>query len=606
MKWLLLFLSVSVNAATYTVTDYGAVADVTSTTVTTTAGSYTATTASGLGAGAINKIINIYGGGAPTDSNHRLDLVAQITNVSGTTISLNRPAGYSTNSAVAYYGTCSSTGFQSAINLAGVGDTVAVPAGSYLVIPPVWNTNWLQGTTRFNESAVTISKSGISIVGTSTPILVGNGAFQLTLDGSVYRGHMFNLAGPFTNGMSSKLTIDGFTMDGKVAVGRTSDQGFPANVVTGDGWDITHDAIWVGGSALPFATNTAILNCNFQNWRGEMLKSSLDERTGDLYGITNCVFRNGNASGNNIQFGHSISGCTFTNLDIAMESYMSTPTVPSYFLNNSVTNCRAGIVIQGALTTRQPTQPYLVANNVFQSTDASVGVGPSENLTIRSNYFHSQLYGLQTGISGGQGNVTISNIVFVGNVASNLETYILIASGKNMYITNNFLKGGYGSSHFGDQQILGGSSNIWYVGNSAVSVRSGLESNPASSMFPWDDPSNNWSAKSEDDFFGTTNGINYAAGRPHQLNDLHANTKLWLVNTNAAAIPVGAQLVITNSEGADHTIYLAPTATSPLATIANGSYLTAYWSGSSWSTNAHVSGISGNLVINGNLIIQGQ
>lgn len=587
MKWLIpLLVCFQANAATILVTDYGAVGDVASTTVTTTAGSYSATTASGLGAGAIGKIISITSAGAATSGGYRQDLVAQITNVSGTTISLNRPALSSTNSATAIYGTCSSTGIQAAINLAGNGDIVSIPAGNYLVIPPVWNTNWLLGTSRFNEAAVTIRKGGIRIVGTGNPTLTGNGAFQLS-GGAVYRGYIFALYGPFTNNYDQTLSFEDMTWDGGVARGRTDDQGFPAWVDSGDGWDVTHGALLIhgDGGSPPFCTNNLFLNVRLQHWRGEMLKSGYDFVTGDFYGLTNCYFYDGNASGMNIQYGGAIVGCTFTNLIIAQENSIGGSTIPSYFLNNLITNVYQGMTVQGGATNRLPFQPYLIQGNEWETDQASIQIGPAQNVTIRSNYFHDVAIGILPGSAGGQGALNISNIVVVGNTASNIESLILVYDGSHIFATNNFMHGGLGASHFGDG--LAGNGSIFFDGNTLVSGRGGLEWSASVTQWPLDLPSNNFPWKQYDDGSGVTNTLSYRYGLRHWFNTTHANTKVLFDNSSPTRVPPGATMIASNSTATTVTAWLN-TNHSTIVSLAQNQSVTGYWNGSGWQTNEYV------------------
>lgn len=587
--FILLLVALRAGAATLNVTNYGVLGDtIITNTFNTVSNSAVVTTTGILSASDVGKVISIFGAGPkPGPTNYNSDVIAVIQSVSAATnITLDRVVSNTTNGAYSIYGTLCSTGFQACINAASGGDTISIPAGKYLLIPQaIVATNYV-GTDSTQLPAVTISKGGLRFVGAgaTNTILYGNGAWRLYPE-YVVRGFIFMVNGPITNSYELPFSFQDLTMDGGVIRGRTDYQGFPANN-NGDGWDVTHGAYIVRGVSPPFHTNTAFVNCNFQHWRGEMLKTVYDYQSSNFIGFTNCQFIDGNASALNWQIGgHVIEGCTFTNTKIVMEFYSSVSLLPCYFQNNNVTNCSSGVTVTGAMTNRQPQASYTIRNNTFNVLQWGVNAAVAQNVIVSSNYFNNLQEPLIVGGGGGQGNAANSNIVFINNLCSNAQQMVLIYQGSHIYVTNNYIHGGFPSAEFSNSGGQPSQGNTFFYNNTAVSVRGGLSFPASSTLLPYDDPSNQFPPKLYDDFFGFTNLVSYDFGYRQNIRTPHANSVWKLDDVTPSQIPPGATMLVSNITGATITVFRS-TATPVTDSIINNRFLYYYWTGAQWSTNA--------------------
>ena len=352
------------------VTDYGAKGDAVQTLASTVQGStmVTLSPANRLGAGDAGKIIELFGAGPTTSGTNCQDLIAVIQAVQNpTTVTISVPAGQTASGIRCTFGTQNAAAFQSCIDAAtGTNTDILVPAGTYLLIPPkVFDPTFVMPNSSVSAPAITIAKGGLRILGTdpAQSILLGNGAWQLRTN-YVHRGWIFWLQGPVTNN-PGPMIFENLTMDGGVQQGHTpGDSGGPqARATDGGGWDITHDAV-VDVGPPPTHPDKRFVNCRFVHWRGEMVKSVTTYDSGMIL-VTNCSFIDGNGSGYNFCWTpHLITGCFFSNLDIAMEYYVGTMKSASVFENSTLINLRQGIVLEGARV-GQPSPGYTIQGNQF-------------------------------------------------------------------------------------------------------------------------------------------------------------------------------------------------------------------------------------------------
>jgi hypothetical protein len=584
---LMLVLQESVGRAqqSLNVTNYGAFGDAAWIAVNCVSNSYTVTTTNLLSSADVGKVIEIFGGGPrATSANAFQDNIAIIQSVSQqTNLVLNRACQNTTNLTYAFYGTECATGFQACVN-ASSNSIINIPSGNYLLIPPaLLDTNYNSSTGPYFAPAVTLYQYGQHFLGAgaTNTILYGCGAFRTYP--AVVRGVMFYEPGGESNYIGT-LAFDSLTMDGGVTIGDQHNAGWPADN-NGNGWDITHDAV-LSGTTTP-ATNTVFVNCNIQHWRGEMLKSTYDFQSANFTGITNCNFIDGDASALNWQVGaHVVTGCTFNTVELVEEFEQHVSSLPCYFINNYITNCYSGLTISGANTNYLPQAPYLVQSNTFQVSQWGVSISPAENVTINGNYYYNSGYALLLAGVGSQGNASISNIVFINNVATNSGTMIVMYSGGYLYVTNNFFSGS------GNSDIINGgttSGNIFMYGNTAINLGSGgigcLAAYPA--QLPLDDLSNKFPFEQIDNYATVTNYISYSTGARHFVNQEHAGSVYCLDDAMPSQIPVGAAMIVTNA-ASNLPISLFSSSISQVApvTLTQGASVTFYWNHltSNWTT----------------------
>lgn len=104
----------------------------------------------------------------------------------------------------------------------------------------------------------------------------------------VFRGYGFYIYGTLQN-----ITLKDFEFDGNCYPGDTGDESIPPNTTTGDGWDLSHKALFMNGLVIDTLT---IQNVSFHNWRGEIIYQGGGASNGNLHLSGSELFEsNGNA-----------------------------------------------------------------------------------------------------------------------------------------------------------------------------------------------------------------------------------------------------------------------------------------------------------------------
>jgi hypothetical protein len=364
--------------------------------------------------------------------------------------------------------------------------------------------------------------------------------------------------------------------------------------VDGYGWDVTHDAVVDAGTA-PLHAVKNFVNCRFSNWRGEMIKSVVSGLDGFI-GVTNCAFLNGSGSGFNFTFTHCIDGCTFSNLDMAMEFYTGYMTGSSIFENSTVTNVRGGIVLVGALTNRVM-PPYIISGNSIAPTQFGVLLGPARNVSIIGNQFYGGATGVGTDGAAYQGTDCNSNITVTQNGFH--DTYqVFVVGGAGADLMENVL---VSSNTAWEAWSFGGgygwSTNVIFKGNSSLAgtnpkFQGGLTSGSLQGQWFFDDPSNVFPPASDTDTVGQTNVITYAQGRLHNAWTAVTNSVFVLDDKSPQQIPPGAQLVIAHTGSHPATYYMSDTDTNAAGIVLmGGDTIDCQWSNGRWNMTAHFSSL---------------
>jgi len=292
-----------------------------------------------------------------------------------------------------------------------------------------------------------------------------------------------------------------------------------------------------------------------------------------------------------VNYGGYITGCLFTNLNLAMEIYQGFAQAPFTFVSNTAVNCEAGITIVGAHSNRVNV-PFLISGNVFDDTGWGVIIGPAHNVTISSNSFKNLGSAVLTSAFAYQSiYATInSNIVVAYNTMTNVnQGFYNGACGEdamvNVQITGNIASGLANNSSLANG--LGCGTNVVLSDNWVIDTDwgKGVNSSALSGPYYVDEPSNRFPYYKYDDFGGYTNVLSYAYGHRHYLNQKHPNSAYRLTTANAWKIPTGAQMLVTNRTGSTVDVYMDATWASAM-TLTNGGAALAYWTGAAWTTNA--------------------
>lgn len=551
-------------ASEISVIDFGAIGDGRWSTVNTTNTEAVASIPD-LTSADVGKLLYIFGAGAATSGGFHQDFIGTIQSVSGTNATLS-PSPAATTNAATFVGTDNTAAFNSAIaSLTGTNDIISIPSGAYLLMSPYMLTN---GTGRFYAS-ISLSRGGITFQGIGNPVLVGNGAWQLH-DGNATRGVLLSLLAPVTN--NYPLVFDGITFDGGVTNGYTSNHGFPASATTGNGWDVTHGAVWqdwVSDSAV--FSSTTFKNCTFQHWRGEIVKSVIS-RDGFLT-MTNCVFRDGNASALNSTFSQLISGCVFSNLYLAAETYVAYMTQPSVFENCIVTNADSGITMNGAMSNSVPPL-YTFRGNYIKTNPRGIFCNPARNLLITNNTFDNCV--VYSGGAGVQGTGYNRDWTIVNNVFTN-GTSAAFINGDAIVCSNVVFLGNsiYGANYITDG--FGYNYNFLVSSNSAFNCLHGtVNGRTILGECFFDDGSNAFPPNITGDSTGITNSVSFRLGYLQKILPVVANCTFELAES---LLPPGAKMKVVNGGTFDATVR----ASGKDNLIHPGQFRLFAWTGSVWS-----------------------
>jgi len=583
------------QAATWNVTNYGAMGDCTQFRVTTKSNSATVFTTNLLGSGAVGKVMEIFGAGQlgintgqgtfPTSNQ---DLVVTITAVSGTNVTISGVAGATTN-ALCTFGTNNAIVFQNVINMANNGDTIQIPAGNFLLLPAqVLNPSFTMANYADGHAGFIVNKGGLTFqgAGTNNTILTACGAWQVK-GAYVCRGTIAFLQGPIT--IDGPVVFDGISFDGGVSNGRTGYDYYPAVTSDGDGWDVTHHAIEDAGTA-PLLANVTIQNCRFVHWRGEILIGVVPLTDGFRY-VTNCSFYDGEASAINFSFSHRFSNCRFDTLKEAEEFYEGYCTQPCVFENSVITNIvgitggGVGIALGGAQAGR--TQPsYTIQGNTISVQSAGLFFSPVWNVNVISNTFINSGDGVMFGSAGYQGTTNQGNILVNNNIFSNV--YIPFAqygagpaNVQNVSVISNTAIWTSGGNIFFATGV-GYNTNILFQDNVTIGFNHGLDSTSLTGQWFIDDVSNQFPPWQINDAAGVTNVITYADGMRQQVEFATSKSLIALDDTHPQQVPPGAVLVVGNTAAPSIPVYTSASLSGSPVTLTNSNTMTFSWAGNAW------------------------
>ncbi len=584
---------------TLNVTNYGAIGDAVQFFVNTSSNAFVFTTTNQIPNSAIGEAIEVFGAGVPTTSVNNQDMVATITNiVNGTNIYVSQYCGKSLTNAFATYGHNNDANFQAVIAAVGAdtNDTIYIPAGTYLFLPA-------SHSGIYGYSCIVLRRGGINFVGagTNSTILLSQGAWGL-IGGALWRGFLVQVASPITNNFPVSFSY--LTMDGGVLQGNTSNHGFPASIIDGTGWDITHDAFLKSGIVGISLYYEYFTNVLVQHWRGEEFKS-VDGSTNGQTGIYNCTFTDGNATALNVYPAWNVRSNLFANLFQIAEYYQAYSIYPGYFENNICTNITGnGFAINGG---KGSNPSFNIIGNTFRFSNGNgIETTPGDNILIESNLFIAGGgNAIVLGVPGYQGTFDNSNIVITANTFSNVSGVLEIVGFPPNDIThvrvyNNSiieLSGGKPYALINN----GYATDFQYYSNSfSVSTNTSMILSQGSSVpFVLINTNNLYYYRLDDlpnySYTGT-NYISYATG-PNYVFDGFATAGLTfaLVDTNASEIPTGAQIQIFNNNNnvASVRVYLSSSLYGSSVIIPRGQTDLFYWLAwnHTWSTNgALVSG----------------
>ena len=578
--WLTIMAVPSQAQTSLNVTNFGARGDAVQFFANTMSNSTLVTTTTQVPNSAIGDGIEVFGAGTPTSGGNCQDMVATITNVvNGTNIYVNQLCGATLTNTFATYGHDNSTSFQAAINACGAdtNDIINVPAGQYLLLAD----NLYGGS--YGRNAMIVTNGGIHFVGAGTNVttLLCQGAWTLS-GGVATRGIILVLHPPMIN---DYFSIGNLTMDGGVLQGNTTNHNYPASTIDGSGWDGTHHAVQIGGSGnvVPHMQFTNIV---FEHWRGEMAES-VDGSTNGQLAIANCSFIDGDATALNIYPAWNVTSNSFVNLFQIAEYYQAYSSFPSLFGYNVCTNITGnGFAFNGAIT-NHAIPPFLVLSNTFYFSGANgIETTPGENIYLEGNLFIGGTTALALGVAGYQGSAINSNIVVAFNTFSNSYYAVEIEGAGQNLVSSVSVSSNTAFNVHNFATGYGWSTNVSFYGNVGDASTGPLQSGQLQGEWFWDDPSDQLPPHNLADTGGATNIISYSSGMRQIISFAAPASKWFLDDTNAARMPPGAILQITNGNGnsgvTSTPLYTSASMLGSPIMLTNGQTVNYLWTNNAW------------------------
>lgn len=306
------------------------------------------------------------------------------------------------------------TAFNAAIAacVAAGGGIVYVPAGTFTLQPTVALT--------LNSHALYVGGNNVTIRGAGRQAtklvfyvyggLNPNTNYEL-VGGAVNRGHGIFVDNTVTDFVLEDIEYAGMTTAGG---GYTANPAFPASVVDGSGWDITHKCVYVSNNSVH--DNIRIRRCHLHDWRGEIVYHGGGVE-GGRYFVEDCEIHDTNGDGISITGQcvyrrNEIYNCAFAAIE---DVYTSLPeTIEDNYIHGCLNGINLtkdpGVSVWGPVTVRRNrlvgvTRNGIVLNNPQSITVEdnllidcgqvtnyyafdigwTVGTAPFRNLTIRRN-----------------------------------------------------------------------------------------------------------------------------------------------------------------------------------------------------------------------------
>lgn len=301
---------------------------------------------------------------------------------------------------------------------ADVLNTALAYAGAVLEIPRgrfgVMGSNYLDSTSAYIASLF-VTTNNLRIIGSGHgpdgTVLDFIGAWR-RVNGFVRRGDGIWMIGNLQN-----ITFENMELDGGVENGYTTNSTWPASIVNGDGWDLSHKAIVAGrlgtGPAGGVTDNITFRNVHFHDFRGEQVYHGT---VCGRWNFINCVFERSNASLLNPAAICRVSDCVFGSATMPVEFNQSSGGL-STFTGCTFTNFTKGITFVQANSNN--ISPVVLMGNHFSNIreGAALRGANAKLVTAIGNVFTPPLYAAwETESSGGQGNEWMCSMIkFTGN-----------------------------------------------------------------------------------------------------------------------------------------------------------------------------------------------
>ena len=467
-----------------------------------------------------------------------MTLEATIQSVeSNSSITLSTPALATISSAVFAYGTENHSAFQSAVDTVGKagGGVVTVPSPSTCPSGAVcgYVIRASDQMTAKAPGAVKIRYNNVSLIGDSPQTnLFCRGAFGSYTNSAAFPGTTGNIRGfclslgdnggpngtageSVSNVTIAKLHLYGMTNGNTYNV----DFAYPPQSPTGDGWDVTHKAIYMWDNSS--FSNITIDSVVTQDFKAENIYSGGSPITGMV--IKNSTITNFNGNGISMLaadlqvLGNTISNGSNAAVENSTVSAGSSALVRQLYQGNTISQmAREGIVVVG-VDGGISSGSVQIVNNSFDTIAQINRSGTSSAIYIASqnNY------------------VPPANVTVTGNACHDCYSFgVFETSGNTLVQANNFVVDKYSAGNvFNFTYPMQGTTISGNTGSftaqaqaSSLSVGSVFMINPgyASGSFPWKNvliKGNTWSFAGSPQYqFVTSSGLGWGLLTSDNLN----------------------------------------------------------------------------------------
>lgn len=607
MKWLLPFISAcalfaqTALSATLSVLTYGALGDCANITVSVTSNSAVMVTTNAFTSANIGQVVQLFQAGRKsilsssgvfqgyyygTPTNNQ-DMVATIVSISnGTNVTISLTCGVTTNNILCTYGHDNRTNFDNCIAAGQSNDVIYVPAGNFMLIPPTAiDTNYVPLNSSSAGQTLTLWKGGLTFLGdgTNNTILTGNGAWMQKGDKDWgYRGYFLQLSGPPTN--NGPLIFNGIQFNGNAVEHHTTFNPTATLPTTGWCWDPSHVCVSHGALVNDYSY-VGYTNCFFNHWHGETIQG-VSVGNGIL-DVGNCKFYDGDATCLNFNCQHNYHHCWFTEYWGCAEDGQFTGYIGpqcQIFLNRFGPNIYGSLAYGIGGAQSSVSHPgYLIYSNTFNlsGSQKSIALAGAKNISIIGNTIDGGEIGI--GTVGNQGDMGNTNILIAWDTTINSQVGFGIHGGgvnrtDNLRaVSNNFTASSF-SAYAGSGD--GSYSTSVSLSNNIGTTRTWSGGGSGNQYF-LDDLSNIFPPMTDNDTL-TSNSVHYYDGAKHVLNPASDSAIFYLDDISPERFPIGAILLITNSESHSCTLRLSTQYPLGSVSMSPGQTLTNYWRTLAW------------------------
>ncbi len=454
----------------------------------------------------------------------------------GTTITLSAPALATISGATFAYGTDNHAAFQAALDAAGQagGGVVSAPAPSSCPSGATcgYVLKVVDQMTDKAPGAIKIRYNNVSLSGSEPQTnLFCRGAFASYTNTPAFSGVAANIRGVCVaigdntgpNGGAgtavSNVTISNLHLYG-MTNGNTfnSNYGYPPQTPTGDGWDITHKAIYMWDNSA--FSNITINSVIIEGFKGENIYSGGSVLTGMV--IENCTITNFDSDGISMLaadlqvLNNTISNGSNTGVENSTVSSGGSALVRQLYQGNTISRmAKEGIVVVG-VDGGVASGSVQITNNTFDTIGQINGSGMQAAISI-----------------GYQGSyLPPANVTVTGNTCHDCYSFgVFETSGNSVVQGNTFTVDRYrAGSVFPFMYALSGltianntGSATSYAQANGLSLGAVYMINPgyASGAFAWKNvvlKGNSWTFAAPQYEFGTTSGLGWQLVSADNLN----------------------------------------------------------------------------------------